>query len=93
MIKCDVCLDDIKYHKLLVHGRHKVWSCNKTFVDFSSKGKIEGSRLQVDNMTYQQQLGSGVDYLWSYRIKRNMDDIQSKWLPLTPKVWEWSWSA
>lgn len=86
-IKCQICLDDITNRRLLVYGRHRIWSWNKTFCDLTSKGKIEGSGLSIDNTNYQQQLGnSGVDYLWSYRIKKNMDDIQSKWLLVDPRT-------
>ncbi|XDV41915.1 hypothetical protein PO909_010693 [Leuciscus waleckii] len=42
-IKCQICLDDITNRRLLVYGRHKIWSWNKTFCDLSSKGKIEGA--------------------------------------------------
>ncbi|XDV21811.1 hypothetical protein PO909_026831 [Leuciscus waleckii] len=86
-IKCQICLDDITNRRLLVYSRHRIWSWNKTFCDLTSKGKIESSGLSIDNTNYQQQLGnSGVDYLWSYRIKRNMDDIQSKWLLVDPRA-------
>lgn len=40
----------------------------------------------MDNTNYQKQLGnSSIDYLWSYRIKKNMEDVQSKWLLLDPR--------
>lgn len=85
-IKCDECLEDIKQRKLLVYGRHRVWSWHKTYGDLSSKGRIEGAKVYMDNTNDQKQLGnSSVDYLWSYRMKKNMEDVQSKWLLLDPR--------